>query len=361
VASYIKGVIASSLLAVFCSPALAQKSATVHGPEFVKAGENCDVVVTIDRAPDFTGALLHVSLQGPKTKSQYYQQYTIALKPGKTEYLLTIPVPGAATGGSWSVGVDDFTTGAGEQFPLPSTKYSFQVIANENLVYPTRADVGMRPSQAQLLRTEAIHLQAQIQDLKGQILEHKSDSKLTSLLRENIGKAIQALNDTEQQYRSLDSSSKQEDSKVFFDDLRTNYRQADTELKAQDIEPHSRNLLLVASPQRKAETAVYPVVAQAVLRAFEHNELAYITVADAQSLTFDLEVASFPTGAAVSFRRRGDDFKKSSSPTNSTIKALIFAVWIIRFEKDGFRPVDREFDPWTEHNRAITVELPEVN
>ena len=326
----------------------------------MKAGENCDVVITIDQAPDFTGSLLHVRLQGPTT-SHYNQQYAILLQPEKTEYSLLIPVPGAATGGTWSVSIDDFTNGAGEQFALPFKKYSFQVIAKKNLVYPTSVDVGMRPSQAQLLRTEAIHLQAQIQDLKGQILEHKSDGKLTGLLRENVAKAIEALNDTEQQYRSLDGSSKQEDSKIFFDDLRTNYDQVDNDLKAQDVESHSRSLLLVAAPQRKAETAVYPVVAQVVLRAFEKNELAYITVADAESLIFDLEVASIPTGATVLYRLRGDDFKKSSKLTDSTIKALPYAIWIIRFEKDGFRRADREFDPWTEHNHAITVALPKVN
>jgi hypothetical protein len=353
-ASYTKGAILalSSVLTIFCPPASAQTSATVHGPEFVKAGERFDVVITIDKAPNFTGSLIHVNVQGPKISFGY----AIELQPGRTEYVLPVSMPGASTGGTWAIKVSDFTTGGGEQIPMQSTKYSFQVIPQKDLVYPTTADVGMRPSQAQLLRTEAIHLQARIQDLKGQIREHKSGGKLTSLLRENVAKAIQALNDTDQQYRSLDSSSKQDkDSQVFFDDLRTSYREADHQLRAQEVRPDGSKLLLVA--QRQSESVIYPVVAQGVLRAFEQNEAAYNTVADAQSLTFDLEVASYPTGATVSFRRRGDEFKKSPTPTDSTIKALTFAIWIIRFEKDGFQAVEREHDPFRESNHAITVDL----
>jgi len=359
-ASHTKGAILalSSVLAIFCSPVSAQTSATVHGPEFVKAGETLILVITVDQAPNFTGSSLQISL-GPKSGGGF--GYGIELEPKKTEYSLQMKIPEAAQGGTWSVRLD-FATGGGESHLLPSTKYSFQVIPRTDLVYPTSADVGMRPSQAQLLRTEAIHVQTRIQDLKGQILEHKSGSKLTSLLRQNVAKAIEALNNTEQQFRSLDSASRQEkDSQVFFDDLRTSYREADQQVKAQEVIPHGSKLLLVEAPQTKGETAIYPVVAQGVLRAFEQNEVAYNTVADAQSLTFDLEVASYPTGATVSFRRRGDEFKKSPTPTDSTIKALPFAIWLIRFEKDGFRAVEKEHDPFREPNHAITVELPKVN
>ena len=49
----------------------------------------------------------------------------------------------------------------------------------------------------------------------------------------------------------------------------------------------------------------YSLVAQAVLRAFDVNELAYNVVADNGSLAFNLKVISEPTGAAVSDYRRG--------------------------------------------------------
>lgn len=351
----------SSLIAIFCSTALTQTSTTVHGPEFVKAGETFTLVITVDRAPNFSGSTLYFIVRPKDIETG--QGYGIQLDPNKTEYSQQVQIPEAAIGGTWSV--TEFKFGSGMPgsplTPLPFTKYSFQVIPKKGLVYPTSAAVGMRPSQTQLLRTEAIQLQARIQELKGQILEHKSDSKLTKLLRENIRSAIQALDDTEQQFRSLDSSSKQEgNSHVFFDDLRTSYRAADHLITAEEVKLHNSNFLRVAA-QQKAESGIYPLVAQPVLRAFEQNELAYNTVADAQSLTFDLEVSSYPAGATVSFKRRGDEFKKSPNPTDSTIKALTFAIWIVRFEKEGFLAIDKEHNPFVESNHAITVQLPKVN
>jgi hypothetical protein len=331
VLSHTRGVVAavSILLLVFCLAALAQESATLHGEEFVKAGETLNLVVTVNKAPNFTGSSLVLDLRGPKGSFGY----GIGLEPGKTTYTLEIKIPEGAPGGTWSVGQLDFMTGGGERSPLPFTKYSFEVIPKKDLTYPTLADIGVSPSQAQLLRTEAIHLQARIQDLKGQIVEHKFDKSLTSLLRQNVEQAIQSLNATEHAFRSLDSSSKQqENSRVFFDDLRTSYREADHELRAQELKWRRHySLLLAAAPQGKSETVLYPVIAQAVLRAFEQNELAYNTVAEAQMLTFNLDVSSIPTGATVSYRRRGDEFKQASTPTDSTIKALEFAIWIIRF------------------------------
>jgi hypothetical protein len=355
------GVIAvPSLLAMLCSPALAQTSATVHGPEFVKAGETLNLAITVDRAPNFTGSSLQLTL-GPDSGGGAFG-YGIELQPNKTEYSLQVRIPEAAIGGTWSVADVRFASGMPGSYPtLSFTKYSFLVIPKRDLVYPTSADVGMKPSQAQLLRTEAVHLQAQIQDLKGQILEYKSSNKLTVLLRQNIEKAVQSLDETEHEFRSLDSASKQqENSQVFFDDLRTSYREASHDLKAQGLERHGPELLLVAIPQAKTETVIYPVVAQAVLRAFEQNELAYDIAADAQMLTFDLVVSSIPAGATVSYRRRGDEFKRATAPTNSTIKALPFAIWIIRFEKDGFRTIEREHDPFREPNHVVNVELPQA-
>jgi hypothetical protein len=43
-----------------CSVALAQESATVRGPEVVKAGEVVDLEISVDRAPNFDGGAVQV-------------------------------------------------------------------------------------------------------------------------------------------------------------------------------------------------------------------------------------------------------------------------------------------------------------
>jgi hypothetical protein len=103
----------SSLLAISCSGVLAQESVTVHGPEFVKAGERFNLILTVDKAPNFTGSSLQVGLQGPKGNFGY----GIELEPGKTEYSLQVAIPEGAAGGTWSVGSLNFNSGGGEVSP----------------------------------------------------------------------------------------------------------------------------------------------------------------------------------------------------------------------------------------------------
>jgi len=99
-----------------------------------------------------------------------------------------------------------------------------------------------------------------------------------------------------------------------------------------------------------------PLVAL-TLRPMEQNELAYKVVADEGSLVFDLEVDSTPEGAAVSYYRKGDPPHANPDPTRSTIHSLPYAIWIIHFEKTGYRSEDREHDPFREPNHLVHVDL----
>jgi hypothetical protein len=103
--------------------------------------------------------------------------------------------------------------------------------------------------------------------------------------------------------------------------------------------------------------AHYPAIAQSVLRALEQNELAYSIVADSGRLTFDLDVKSVPTGAVISYKRRGDDYRRNADPTDATIKALPYAIWVVQFQKTGYQNEEREHDPFREPNHVLTIEL----
>ncbi len=102
----------------------------------------------------------------------------------------------------------------------------------------------------------------------------------------------------------------------------------------------------------------YSPLAQVVLSAYEHNELAYDSVADSGSLYFDLRVESVPPGANISYRRRGDDqYKTSSQPTDSTVDNLPRAIWVIRFQLSGWHEQEVEFDPFTEKEYVVNAKL----
>jgi hypothetical protein len=93
------------------------------------------------------------------------------------------------------------------------------------------------------------------------------------------------------------------------------------------------------------------------LRAFEHNELAFTTVANAESLTFDLQVESEPPGASVEYKRHGDNFENAPDKTTTTLKSLPYAIWVIRVEAPGLRAQEREHDPFTEPNHVLYFQL----
>jgi hypothetical protein len=117
-------------------------------------------------------------------------------------------------------------------------------------------------------------------------------------------------------------------------------------------------LITFPETQSKQQTdSRYPLLAQPVLRAFEQNELAYTLVAETASLTFDLELRSVPAGAEISYKRRGDAYQQNPNPTNSVLRSLPYAIWIVRLQKSGYQVEEREHDPFREPNHVVIVEL----
>jgi hypothetical protein len=178
---------------------------------------------------------------------------------------------------------------------------------------------------------------------------------LQRLLRENVQEADEALKATEKEFIALLSAPSQRPAAdIFFSDLDLTYQRALTELKAFSNEGG----VALAVKFQRSQRSQYPVVAEAVFRAFEQNELAYNLVADTGALTFDLDVKSIPVGADVSYGRRGDSsFQHLQDETNSTIKGLPFAIWLVRFEKPGYAKQEREHNPYVEKNHVVVVEL----
>jgi hypothetical protein len=170
---------------------------------------------------------------------------------------------------------------------------------------------------------------------------------------------VKALDETEAEFESRATAKDQSAlAKAFFSDLRLNY-----ETVALNLDRHAEILkkqvrLLKAALQGKAKPEKpYPVLAQAALRAFEGNERAYDIVAEGGSLTFDLKVISSPSGAAVSYHRRGDPPHQCPDPTTAVIPSLPYAVWYVKFEKAGYKAQEREHDAIRSTDHVVNVEL----
>lgn len=276
------------------------------------------------------------------------------------QFRLPVDVP---TGTS-SVNKIAFWTGS-RQINLPFKKVEFQVVGNSGLTFPTSAEVTVKASQVQLLRGEIIRLQTRVQMLKASVVGQQEPLSLTTrrVLREKLEQELHSVKVTESKFQELGDKSQVDASQVFFDDLRIGYSEVLAQLSAEAKGTSVKADITAVAwfPQTQVNQRKplrYPLTALAALRPFELNELAYKLVADSESLTVNLEVNSNPEGATILYGRRGDtSYKRHQSLTNSTIKSLPYAIWTVRFQKQGFGDKDIEFNPFVEPNRVITANL----
>jgi len=325
----------------------------------VKTGEDFSFTVTLDRGPNFKGASVQWRIDAPGEK---YIVSGTALYPGQRDYTMTYLVPAGSEEGTWILTITGIWDGSiSHPFPNPPRR-TFQVIANRDLVLPTSASIVINPSQQQLLRKSGRILQLRIQNLKAAIASYQEanqQGRIPQVLRTNVDDALKALQTTETEFKKLATAQSQSDvAQVFFGDLRLNYDEVlqNLEHSSADISRPAR-FVNAAFSGKTSPTTPYPVLAQAALRAFEANELAYNIAAENSSLTFNLKVTSDPAGAAVSYYRRGDSPHSYDEPTNTTIPSLTYAIWYVKFEKQGYKPQVREHDPFHSTDHVLHVEL----
>ena len=325
----------------------------------VKAGENFNFSFLLDKAPTFSGGAILYTISPPGDKPGI--QTGAVLIPGERECKGSYRIPDTAPGGTWTLSAIGLSDGFTIR-PFKATPQTFKVIANQGLVFPTSADIVVNPSQQQLLRLEARRLQHRIEDLKAAIVAYQQanqQGRITQVLRTNVEEAVKALDLTEAEFERRATAKDQSDlAKSFFGDLRLNYGTV-----VLDLDRHSASwneqvqLLSVALSAEAKSDNLYPILAQAALRAFEGNELAYNIVAETGFLTFDLKVTSNPSGAVVSYRKRGDPFHQCPDPTTTIIPSLPLAIWYIRVEKPGYKAQEREHDAINSTDHVVNVEL----
>jgi hypothetical protein len=148
-----------------CSNIWAQASVALRGGEIVKAGEIVNLIVTLDKPPNFEGGDIQVTVKGPGITISY----AVAAKPGQRVYRAPFQVPPAAPPGTWSISRIGFS-GGGPPLDLAFRGLSFTVIPQPGLIFPSAAEVSINPSQIQLLRREAGRLQWRVQSLKADLL-----------------------------------------------------------------------------------------------------------------------------------------------------------------------------------------------
>lgn len=238
------------------------------------------------------------------------------------------------------------------------THFTFTVEPPVGLVTPTSVAVTVNPSQIDLLRGEADHLKAKAQHLKQQL---SSEDLATDqvLLRSSVQDAVSELDKTEAAYkeRGMEPSyAKAVD--IFFDDIRFGYGQALKTLTAGSGQARQfgPQLERVNAAQGAASPRLNPA-SQAVLSSILHNARAYEVVASSGVMTFNLNVYSEPKGAAISYRRTGEDYHPLDHETDWRIENLPRAVYSIRLQKPGYEDKEVPFDAVDSTSTSIDIRL----
>jgi len=330
-------------------------SAKVTTPRSVLAGQTFSVHVELDSAPNVPRG--YVSVNFNNEEHQVGVGNSVATTPDKRGYDVSVEVPVDAPGGIYTLVQIRVASADGMHWAiLKFEPQSIEVIQPDSFSLPTAARVTINLSQKQLLQSAAIAVQRKIETLKASLAALSIDnSRVPGLLKQNVLDADQALSMTEKEFVGLTTDSAElMNANVFFQDLHRTY---ELTLRQLQVTLHENSAILPVT-LRSSPTPQAEALESVVLRAFEHNELAYDVVADTQSLTFDLDVRTVPEGAEVSYGRRGDSsFTPLQDKTNSVVKALPYAIWLIRFVKEGYVPVQREHNPFTDRNHVLDVEL----
>lgn len=108
------------------------------------------------------------------------------------------------------------------------------------------------------------------------------------------------------------------------------------------------------SPFRDAVKKVFLAESKKIPR--KYRKVAY----NAAYVKRRLQVNSFPPGAAVSYRRHGDqDYEGYHNPTNTSI-LLEYAVWQIKVEKEKYRPAEKYFNPYRTSEWRVDFKLQKI-
>ena len=342
----------------------AQESADVIVENtIVKAGEVVRFIVTVDQPPNIAGCGISWSIGKADETSNI--QSGVPLPRGQTTATIVYKTPVDWPAGRYALKKLELLTPSARRIPLSAKPVFFDVIANTGISLPSSAKVSLSPSQVQLFRAEALALSRRLQELKGQIdiLQPKGEHPVILALTEAVDAELLRLFSTAEEFRKLNDHAKlQGVARVFFDDLEVSYRRIQLSLKKASLiairkQSLFQEVFFGPLQQRDTSTLSGYLAREAVYRTVEQNELAYNLVAETDDMSFNLKVLSSPPGAKISYGRRGDVFKVHPDPTNSMIESLPLAIWIVRFQKDSFKDAEREFNPFTERERVVSVTL----
>ena len=250
-------------------------------------------------------------------------------------------------------------------FQVPSIQVTS--IPDKN-VYPTSGTAAIRLDQKQILQNGAAKIDLFLDQLATKVDQHAAETRAFKMYLASVANdARDSLQDTRTQYRAGLQSGKEEP--IFFEDFDRQLRVFVIEASAPNTSSNdgigSGGALFLPVQLSSSETitvrpgpfdgSIGPYLSTLVALLTNIRD-AYRKVADTGSDSFTISLRSSPSGAAISYRRIGEQYQDYSRSTDVDQATFPYAMWTFRF-KLGKCEVVRFPNPYIETSPNLTVDM----
>jgi hypothetical protein len=340
------------LLTSIGSPQVPSNAQLTLDKESVTAGDPIRMTLTADEPAPCNGQV-QVAFTSDSNPS-YSFGVNGPMKKGDTTFTVESATMFDVPGGVYRSTVAYFSPcpgfANGHTFKVPVRTLTMKAYSDPNL-YPSKADLVLKPSQKQFLDTKIAELEDLDQQITTKLEGNAADTQATrDFLKSITQEAQSALITTEAQYRSQFVDPKGEPP-AFFADFKQQYHDLLTDLGAPvpglaPTQAQSAGRLLDVqfskrSPARQLDGGVRSSTTHSpdvtsVRKVIGDNVAVYQYVKETGRVTFDLRLGSSPSGASVKYKKLIDvDYKDYGIPTDIPKVTLDLATWTFKFTRDG--------------------------
>ena len=342
----------------------------------VTAGQTLTLKVTFPEAPSYAAAVV-VYFDFKRINGAIPQDIPEEIgcrgtgQAGSKDMVISCPIPIDQGGGIYQIG--QFRLGpppGGSHWrflkvPVPD----FEVVPVEDKnVYPTTAAVSISLDQKQALQNGAIKIDALLDQLNARVEGNAAETTdLKTYLSNTAATAKGELEHIRAQYRQTLPSGKKEP--IFFEDFDRQLTAfiagvgAPKTVSLQQHNPQTAHFMLVQLSSSETVT-VHPTPLDGSLGPFVSNLVQLLvnlrdalnTISQRGTDEFTISLRSTPPGAAISYKRIGEDYQDYSSPTNVDQATFPYAMWTFRFTINHCDVIKKP-NPYIEQSPNLTVSM----
>jgi hypothetical protein len=341
----------------------------------IVAGRTFQLKVKFATAPSYSGFVQVVFDYKPQTGIRAPQNPVViacngTTKAGETEVDLPCPVPIDADGGVYTH--RDIRLGPPTGFSRERTEKisipDFEVLpVQDTTVYPASAVATISFDQQQVLENGAGKVQALLDQLNTKVDNNSAETPALKIYLATVAEIGQKeLQRSRAQY--LQSSPKGSPEPIFFEDFARHYAAMLVEIRAPQnahLQNGHANLHFQLVQLSTSQTVtVHPTpltgnlgpLVSKLAELLGNHMAAFLMIAKDSSTKFIISLKSSPPGAAISYKRLGEEYADWTEKTDIDRAEFPYALWTFRFSM-GKCEVVKNPNPYIEKSPNLNVSM----